>query len=407
MLHIIEIAIKKIKHGNIGAGTTFFFAMMLSLTVFAGQILAYSLSGGAEKLRERLGADIAVVPRGQEGNYQGILLSGEPVACAMERSLEDQIRSIDGVAKVTPVVYLASLNASCCSVPIQIIGYEPETDFVTNVWISERYTSDRTEGSLVVGCNIAAEEQNQLTFFGRTYRIQARLQKTGTGMDKSVYVTFDVMEQMIRDARTKGVVFGSEMDHLENTEHVTDEIVSAFLIRVAEGVDPDKVAGYLIRHTSAGVVQSKNLFATVTNGMKVIFGVISALKYGMLIIVTAVTAVLHVFRVQVRKKEWAVFHMMGASKGWIMTLILCETFLLSLGGAMTGIGLASLLIFPFQELIAQRIQLPYLTPGLWRGMLAGLISMGITLLSGILPGVAAGVLAIRTDCYELMREGEI
>ena len=405
-MRIFTIAFKKIKSGHIGAGSVFFFAAVLAFTVFAGRFLTSSLSKGTDNLKERLGADIAVVPRGQEGTYQGILLSGEPVACTLERSLEEEIRSIDGVDKLTPVIFLASLNASCCSVPIQIIGYEPETDFVTSPWISEEYAVGNEEGSVVVGCNIAVEEGNELMFFGRTYRVRSRLLKTGTGMDKSVYVTFDVMEQMIRDAREKGITFDSEGESPDANETITHRVVSAFLIRVKDGTDPDAVSGYILRNTSAGVVQSKNVLLTATKGMDLFAKIIVAVTVGVMILVIAVTMVLHIFRTKVRRKEWAVLLMMGASQKYILSLILAETLLLSLGGAIVGIAAAALFVFPFQELIATWIALPFYAPGAARIVGEALFGIFLTSASGILPGAVAGVLAIKTDCYELMREGE-
>ena len=413
-MRVFTIAFKKIKSGNIGAGSVFFFAAVLAFTFFAGRFLTGSLSKGTYNLKERLGADIAVVPRGEEGTYQGILLSGEPVACTLERSLEQTIRDIDGVDKLTPVIFLASLNASCCSVPIQIIGYEPETDFVTSPWISEEYSVGNDEGNVIVGCNIAVDEGNELMFFGRTYQVRSRLLKTGTGMDKSVYVTFDVMEQMIRDAREKGITFdlegesrnAGETANEAAKEAITDRVVSAFLIRVKDGADPDSVAGYILRNTSAGVVQSKNVLLTATKGMDLFAKIIAAVTVGVMLLVIAVTMVLHVFRTKVRRKEWAVFLMMGASERYILSLILAETLLLSLGGAIVGIAAAAIFVFPFQELIATWIALPFYAPG--AAKIAGEAFFGIllTLASGILPGVVAGVLAMKTDCYELMREGE-
>ena len=313
--------------------------------------------------------------------------------------------AIDGVEKVTPVVYLASLNASCCSVPIQIIGYDPETDFVTTPWISEGYVKDNKDGSLIIGYNIAADSEDTLTFFGRSYEIRARLNKTGTGMDKSVYVTFDVMEQLIKDAREKGVSFG-EKDDITETDRITDSYVSAFLIRVKEGYSSDQVTGTILRDIPAGVVQSKNVFSSVTEGIGVISDFIRNITIAVLFIVSFVTALLHIYRVENRRKEWAVYRMMGASGNWILELIFTETVLLSIVGAVAGVGLGALVVFPFSELISEQLKLPYLRPDLLEIIKGVLFSIGLTAFSSIIPGIIAGEVAAGTECYVLMREGE-
>ena len=400
-MKIREVAIKKLIYGSIGASAVFLFALLLSFTVFAGRILDSSLTRGMENLRERLGADIAVVPKGAENSYQGIILSGEPVECSMDRKLEEELRAMEGVEEVTPVIYLASLNASCCSVPIQIIGYDPETDFVTSPWISEDYSLQLGGGDLIAGANIALDGDNTLTFFGRTYDVRARLNRTGTGMDKSVYVTFDVMEQMLADAREKGIEFGEGSD-----TGITDRYVSAFLIRVEEGADADLIAGKIMRNGEVGVVQSKNMLSSVTDGISLISKTLTVITWVMAVIVTLVTAILSVFRVNTRRKEWAVFRMMGASEGWILRLILLENIIMSFAGAVLGIILASLAVFPFSRMIADGIGLPYYGPGATEIIKVIVFSILITVFSGALPGIIAGAQAGKTDCYVLMRDGE-
>ena len=404
-MRIIDIAIRKLINGKTGGAAALIFALILSFTAFSGRILSDSLFLGANNLKERLGADIAVVPKGEEESYQGIILSGEPVECSIERSLESKLIAIDGVEKVTPVVYLASLNASCCSVPIQIIGYDPETDFVTTPWISEGYVKDNKDGSLIIGYNIAADSEDTLTFFGRSYEIRARLNKTGTGMDKSVYVTFDVVEQLIKDAKEKGVSFG-EKDDITETDRITDSYVSAFLIRVKEGYSSDQVTGTILRDIPAGVVQSKNVFSSVTEGIGVISDFIRNITIAVLFIVSFVTALLHIYRVENRRKEWAVYRMMGASGNWILELIFTETVLLSIVGAVAGVGLGALVVFPFSELISEQLKLPYLRPDLLEIIKGVLFSIGLTAFSSIIPGIIAGEVAAGTECYVLMREGE-
>ncbi len=400
-MKIREVAIKKIIYGSTGAFVVLAFALLLSFTFFAGRILESSLSDGADKLRERLGADMAVVPKGSEDSYQGIILSGEPVECSMDRSIENNLKGMDGVEKVTPVIYLASLNASCCSVPIQIIGYDPETDFVTSPWISDEYTTGEADGDMVVGYNIALDVEGTLTFFGRTYTVKARLNKTGTAMDKSVYVTFDVMDILLADAREKGVEFGEG-----SSEGLSDRYVSAFLIRTEEGADPDLIAGRILRYGNVGVVQSKNMISSVTGGIGFISKIIRIITISVIAIVVLVTAILSMFRAQTRRKEWAVLRMMGASQSWILRLILTENLLVSFAGAIFGILLAALVIFPFSRFIAEQIELPYYGPGGLKVVLIALAALAVTLVAGAIPAIFAGTKAAGTDCYVLMRDGE-
>ena len=98
--------------------------------------------------------------------------------------------------------------------------------------------------------------------------------------------------------------------------------------------------------------------------------------------------------------------MMGASESWILRLILLENIIMSGAGAVLGIILASLAVFPFSANVAVAIGLPYYGPGLPGIIKVSLLSFLITLISGALPGIIAGAKAGKTECYVLMRDGE-
>ena len=51
---------------------------VLSFTMYGGAILSQSLKNWLYSLKNRLGADLAVVPLEHESQYEGIILSGEP-----------------------------------------------------------------------------------------------------------------------------------------------------------------------------------------------------------------------------------------------------------------------------------------------------------------------------------------
>ncbi len=65
-MRIIDITTRKLINGKIGGAAALIFALILSFTAFSGRILSDSLFLGANNLKERLGADGAVVPKGEE-----------------------------------------------------------------------------------------------------------------------------------------------------------------------------------------------------------------------------------------------------------------------------------------------------------------------------------------------------
>lgn len=55
----------------------------------------------------------------------------------------------------------------------------------------------------MVGSSIKIEDGGMLQLFGRDYKVAAKMAKTGTSLDKSVYFTFDSLELVVSDAEKK------------------------------------------------------------------------------------------------------------------------------------------------------------------------------------------------------------
>ena len=92
----------------------------LALSLFAGSAIVMSLNNGLHSLENRLGADLIVVPATARGKIdpEKIYLQGTTGYYYMRAAKLAEIRAMDGVAQASGQVYLASLRADCCSVPI-------------------------------------------------------------------------------------------------------------------------------------------------------------------------------------------------------------------------------------------------------------------------------------------------
>ena len=130
-----------LSHRPLRTAALLVLTFFLSFVIFAGSMAVVSLQNGLGTLENRLGADIIVVPNTAKRKVdpKTMILDGTPGYFYMEREKMVLISHIEGVEKVSPQIFLASLSASCCSVPVQIIGFEPETDFIIQPWIRESY----------------------------------------------------------------------------------------------------------------------------------------------------------------------------------------------------------------------------------------------------------------------------
>ena len=97
--------------------------------------------------------------------------------------------------------YLASASAGCCSIPVQIIGFEPETDFLIQPWISRSYSGTVGDGDVIVGSDISVPLNHQLRFYDTDCNVVAQLDRTGTGLDTAVYANMNTIKQMMKSTK--------------------------------------------------------------------------------------------------------------------------------------------------------------------------------------------------------------
>ena len=117
--------------------------------LFAGHHPYRPGAGDSVRLtQKRLGADILVVPEGNERKVEGALLMGSTAQIRMPTANLAKIRAIPGVEVASPQLYLMSMsNSSCCSVPdMFMVAYDPATDFTVEPWLKEEFGRELDAG---------------------------------------------------------------------------------------------------------------------------------------------------------------------------------------------------------------------------------------------------------------------
>ncbi len=373
---------------------------LLAASVFGGSVVVGSLRRGLGSLEARLGADIIVMPSSAESkvSFKNMLLQGTTGAFYMDASVLDAVRGAQGVERAAPQTFLASLKADCCAIKVQIIGIDPDSDFTVKPWIDERYSRDLGDMEVAVGCKVTAGVGETLKIYEQYTHVVAKLAETGTGLDTAVYCNMETMKKLLAAAEAKGVTHKITSD--------TDDMISAVYVKVKDGYDAGQVNNWLNGHIrKVTAVRARSMFIDVSDSLSgiaraawVLIGAVWALALVILLVVFAMM-------VHERRREFAVLRLLGVSRRGLRGEILAETALCGLAGALVGVGVAALGVFPFTTLIETRLGLPYLTPS--AGTLLALA--GGTILAALLVGLLAGAWAAarlsRTDPGTTLREG--
>ena len=396
----IQIAQKNIKRKPFRSAAMSGIAMVLSFTLFFGAYMIVSLREGLSSYQDRLGADIVVVPVSatSHGALDDILLQGITGNYYMNGQTVDKIYAVKGIESITKQFYLASAKASCCASRVQIIGFDPETDFSVLPWISENYKGEIEDGDIVVGCNINVPADREILFYGKYYHVAAQLAKTGTGLDSAVYTNMNTIKGMAEDAKTL-----LDSDPFQGISLKT--AASAILIKVADGYSISDVTDDINIHISkVQATSAKNMISNISEGLNGVSKIITGLVILVWLLAVVILVISFMMVSNERKKEFAVLRIMGASQKMLFQILSSETVLLSVAGALAGLILAVTLILPFSSYIRDALGLPFLTPDFSVMSVLFVLALVISVLTGYLTAYLFSRRITKSEAGLLLRE---
>ncbi len=373
--------------------------IVLSSAVLLGSlILSASLKGGISGIQSRLGADLMIIPEGAQQELEGILLYGSPNYFYMDKNIEELVRGVEGVETASSQTYLASVSESCCDFPVQIIGFDPETDFIVRNWAKSRYSKlNPEEEVLFAGSNIDVQKKS-VRFYGQTHKVTAKLAKSGSGMDSAIYTDIATLKNIFLDARSKGFGFISGDD--------IDKKVSAIFVKLADGVRPDSAALRIQRALSQQtdapaiqIIQNEKIISNLMSRFSAILIFMNAISALVLVITFTTLAVVFSLMLNERLKEFAVLRILGASHLHLKKIVFSEAGLVGCAGAVTGIFFSLLIIIPFNVLISEKLALPFAISSIPQIILFSALVFVIILAASILSSVFSAVRISKFEPY--------
>ncbi len=374
-------------------------AVIGSYALFVGLALKASLNNGIGRMQERMGADLMIVPESSEIEARNILLTGEPEFFYMDVAVATAAAEIEGVECATSQFYFTSLSSDCCSTRVQLIAFDPDTDFVINPWIDERVTSDVSNGSVIIGSEVTPLANGKVKFYGNEYSVAGKLGETATGLDHSVFMSRDTMHGILNDAKDKGYQFLNPEDD--------GAWVSTVLLRVSDDADITAVEKE-IYNRAGGIkfIETDKLISDVAVKLGSVENIINVtltvlLVFSFLTMILFFSVIFHE-----RKKEFAVLRILGTSSCRICFFSLTEGITIGAAGGIIGLVLGILTVFPFNHYIENSLDVPYLMPSVAAVILYGMIGVLVTTLFGSLSSFLSTLSLAHAETYYTMRTGE-
>lgn len=398
-LNIGTFALKNLRRKVIRTLLLLLAVSVVTGTLFSATLFISSMQNALKIGTYRLGADVLVVPEKYATEARSALLAGEPTSFYMNRSILDKVRSIEGVKRASPQLFVKPSSFTCCyNVDVFLVAFDPATDFTVTPWLTKNLKNGLQDNEIITGREVPVMSGDTIPFFGTPFKVAGTMELTGMKFfDHSVFMTMDEAYRMAEDSKTKS---------MQPISMGKDQI-SAVLVQVQEGFSPDRVA-IRIEHDVDGIkaIASDEVISTVRKQLMGLLKGILLISAVLWILALLMIGFAFYMIVNERQRELGLLRAMGAKKGHIFTLIIAEAVIISAAGGVGGVAVGSAVLYTFKGLILHTLKLPYLMPSLIT--LGELVSGAIvfSLFTGLLSSLLPAVLASRMEPYEAIRKGE-
>ena len=373
--------------------------VILSVMLFSVTVISVSLKKGMGNMRKRLGADIMLVPKGEREKAENMLLEGSRSNFYFDGAVYEKVQSIDGISDSTSQCFLKSLSADCCSSEVQIVFFDPDSDFVVGPWIETEYKQKLSGDAVIVGSDIVSED-GKIKLFGQEYAIASKMARTGTALDSSVYFSTDAKAELLKNAEEKGSFLTEEQKK--------GDILSSIFINVDGSHTTEQVIDSA--HKTIGdifdVVYPKKLHESLSGSLGKITGVVNVISLSLGILLVAILLIINSIIMKGRKSEIALLRVLGHRKKDLIRKLLSEMGLISLAGALGGSLLGALIVIPFGRYIGKSLDMPYLGPGIASVLIQILLIVCIVILIVFLASVFFIIHTTNTEPYLALRKEE-
>ncbi len=371
----------------------------LAVSAFGGSLAVMSLRNGIDSLESRLGADIIVVPyeAATQGSYESVILQGNPGAFYMSNSVLGEIEEeIEGIEKLSAQYFLVSAKAGCCSVRVQIIGFDPETDFSVTPWIERSYGKELSDGDVIVGAMVEVSTGDDIKLFDKKVNVVGQLERTGTELDTAIYCNVNTVKQLMQAAQVKQLVDYNGSD--------PDKVISSVLIKVRGDYDIDDVTSDINLHVRGiKAIRAKSMISSVSDSLSGVSSAISVLIAVIWVLSLIIMAIAFSMINNERKKEFAVLRVLGASRGMLSKIVFKEALMLTFAGGVCGILLTLLIGVLFSDSLTSSIGVPFLLPSVGTMAVIGVVTVAATMLAGALTAAISARKVSKQDTGVILR----
>ena len=364
--------------------TIFCFAF-IAANIFSAQYLITIAVGSVDLGVSRMGADILVAAPQYSVFYKYVgpentaaIVKVESSTLRINARTIDAAASVEGVAKTSPQLYVATLNLpELSSSPVDIFGIDPATDFTIQPWLNHPLNSPPGPGDVIVGDAVSGSVSSQISLHGHPYTIAGRLDPTRTAVDSTIFLRMDDAYAL---AAADGIVPPS-------APRIFPGDINGVLVKVKPGADPAMVQARIKAPNAALTMLGRHF--TLDPVSKDIQGLPNLLNMITAVVVLAAFPLIALIAAMVaheRQREIGLLKSMGAKRNIVFFLVIAESLILAVIGGIAGVGVSLFAFFLMnaQGVLNSALQVSFRMPPLIEiGSMAGLALLVVITIGSI------------------------
>ncbi len=401
-LSLIFLAFQNLMRRTFRTSALLIAIAIVSGAVFSTSTLMWGVNDSLKKGLSKFGADLLVVPKGSMISMKSALLSGEPSVFYMERDILRTIASLKGVKKISPQLFLTSIDGECCVIGNAfIIGFDPTSDFTVLPWIEEKIEGPFQISDAIIGGLNTQNVGDTIVFYGQTLRVYGKLGRTGVGLyDNAIFIDIEHAYSMAEKSYT--------IPNVAPLKLVRGHI-SAVLIQLEVGAKLPYISFTISKDPNVKVITAGNIITSVRQNLVALFS--STIVLSIVLIIANALMISAIFStiINERRRELGLLRAIGARKSSIFRLILYEAALLTSIGGLSGVIVGIIIMRVYQRTIIfnlKALNMPYIWPSVTDIVMLALGAIAVSVLVGVAGTFYPALRGSKMHPYDAIRAGE-
>ena len=372
------------------------FAFIAGTILTAGFLVAgaqMSVQAGVD----RLGADMIVIPMDPYARSSGVFLTGQTSTTYFNDTVIAGVKSTPGVLRASPQVYVGTLDGvTWCKYSVQIMGFDPSTDFSVKPLLTLALQSDLSNNQVIVGHFVQGQIGSTVNVYGQDLTIMGRLETTGFSPDNSIYLNMNGAYALAADQPTN-----------TNVSNVVPGQISAVLVKADKSIGIDPVIYYISSLNPGTLVYPMNaLGRQVSDQLSTTTQSLYLTALSVIVVSMPLVALIATMGASERRREIGLMRAMGATQSNVFSLFFVEAVVLAIIGGTIGVAVSSIGLLAFQDPIAGSLNISFLWPSMMTVLseisVALALAVGLAGLSAIWPAFRAS----KMEPYDAIRKGQ-